>query len=74
MFTTTLNCLVTALPVMLRLGAPRKSERHGPLPTWSNDPQLSEQLLRDTGLTVEDLGVHKARDEKKSFFQQQNYW
>ena len=74
MFTTTLNRFAIALPEILRLGATKKSERRGPLPNWIKDPQLSEQLLRDTGLTAEDLGVHKAYDEKKPFFLQQNYW
>lgn len=74
MFTATLNRLAISLPKVFRFRATKRSERRGPLPTWIKDRQLSEQLLRDTGLTPEDLGVHKAYDAKKAFFLQQDYW
>ncbi len=36
----------------------------------------AKQLLREgnTSLTLEVLGVHKPHDEKRPFFQKQNYW
>ncbi|WP_020041278.1 hypothetical protein [Salipiger mucosus] len=34
--------------------------RCGPMPHWINDPQMSEQLLNDTGLSAEDLGFAEA--------------
>ena len=74
MFTSALNRLAISLPNVLRLQATRKSRRRGPMPTWIDDPQLSEQLLRDTGLAPEDLGGSKTYDEKQPFFLQKNYW
>ena len=74
MFATTLNRFAISLPTFLRGRAARKSPQEGPLPTWINDPQLSEQLLKDTGLTPDDLGLDRSYDSKKPFFMQQNYW
>lgn len=74
MFAATLNRLAISLPEILRFLATKETSRRGPLPTWINDPQLSEQLLKDTGLTLQDLGGHPVHDDKKPFFMQQNCW
>lgn len=42
----------------------------GPLPNWLDDPQLSKQLLKDTGLTIEDLCDRPLYDEDLPFFMQ----
>lgn len=42
----------------------------GPLPRWLDDPQLTEQLLKDTGLTIEDLLDRPLYDEDLPFFMQ----
>lgn len=74
MFAATLTRLAISLPEILRVRATKDRQRRGPMPTWLNDPQLSEQLLKDTGLAPEDLVGHKTYDESKPFFLQQNYW
>lgn len=74
MFAATLNRLATSLPTVLRAHTTRTIPKEGPLPTWINDPQLSEQLLKDTGLAPEDLGLERSYDSTKPFFMQQNYW
>ena len=50
-----------------------KTAPRGPLPTWINDRELSEQLLKDTGLSAEDLTGRPSYDAKKPFFMQQHY-
>ena len=52
----------------------KKTAPEGPLPRWINDPQLAEQLLKDTGLSVEDLGGRPSYEETKPFFMQQTLW
>ena len=74
MFEATLTRIAVSLPEALRVRATRKSRRHGPLPTWIGDPQLSEQLLKDTGLTPNDLRGCSSHDERTAFLAQQNYW
>ena len=74
MFATTLSRFAIALPHVLRIGAKKSVARQGKLPTWVDDPQLSEQLLKDTRLTLEELGVRPVYDDKKPFFMQQNFW
>lgn len=51
-----------------------KAERMGPMPQWLNDRDLSSQLLKDTGLSREELGLPSSYDAKKPFFMQRNYW
>ena len=74
MFEATLTRLVISLPEALQTLTKKDPRRHGPLPTWIEDPQLSKKLLKDTGLTPEDLIGSASYDEKKPFFMQQNYW
>ncbi len=59
---------------VFRVRKAKKPHPKGPLPSWINDPQLSEQLLKDTGLTIEDLGGRPTYDKKLPFFMQQNQW
>ncbi|MEZ5731717.1 MAG: hypothetical protein R3D97_05255 [Paracoccaceae bacterium] len=49
----------------------KSSSRRGPSPNWLGDPQLSAHLLRDTGLSPEDLGGVPVYDQTKPFFMQQ---
>lgn len=74
MFVTTLNRLAISLPNIFPIRAAERTPQTGPLPSWIGDPQLSEQLLKDTGLAPEDLGGDRAYDDKKPFFMQRNYW
>lgn len=74
MFAATLNRLTISIPDILGVGTTKKARPRGPLPTWINDRQLAEQLLKDTGLTPDDLGGGPAYDGEKPFFMQQNYW
>ena len=74
MFVTTLNRLAISLPNIFPIRAAKSTPQTGPLPSWIGDPQLSEQLLKDTGLAPEDLGADRAYDDKKPFFMQRNYW
>lgn len=74
MFEATLTRLVISLPEALGALTAKEPKRHGPLPTWIEDPQLSKKLLNDTGLTQEDLVGSASYDERKPFFMQQNYW
>lgn len=46
----------------------------GPLPRWVDDPQLSRQLLKDTGLSYEDLTGQTRYDDKLPFFMQPGRW
>lgn len=74
MFAATLTRLAISLPEFFRVRTTKNCQRRGPMPTWLNDPQLSEQLLKDTGLVPEDLVGHTTYDDSKPFFLQQNYW
>ena len=74
MFAATLNRFAISLSSISRACAAKTFPQKGPLPTWINDPQLSEQLLKDTGLAPDDLGIARSYDDKKPFFMQQNYW
>ena len=74
MFAATLNRLAISLPSLLRFRTVEKSLRQGPMPTWINDPQLSEQLLKDTGLAPDDLGMDRACETKKPSFMQHSSW
>lgn len=74
MFAATLSRPAFAIA---RIFAPRRATtapRLGPMPTWLSDPKLSEHLLRDTGLTPEDLGGQPTYDAAKPFFMQRNFW
>ena len=74
MFEATLNRLEITISEILRFRAAKKAPNRGPMPSWINDPNLAEQLLKDTGLTPDDLCGSSAYDETQPFFMQQNYW
>lgn len=74
MFAHTLNRLAISLPNTLRVGMRDKASQHGPMPTWTGDRFLSEQLLKDTGLTMEDLGGRSSVVDQTPKLSQQNYW
>lgn len=74
MFDATLFRLRISLPEFLRVRATKKIPPRAPMPGWINDPQLSEQLLKDTGLAPDDLSGRCTYDETKPFFMQRNYW
>lgn len=52
----------------------RKEDKKGPLPSWNNDIQLGRQLMKDTGLSPEDLSCSPSWDQKLPFFMQQRKW
>ena len=68
------NRLSQTLAAFLGLRGSNKAIRRGPMPKWINDPQLSAQLLKDTGLSADDLGGQPQFDQTKPFFMQTNYW
>lgn len=74
MFAAALNRFTMSLSLFTYRRVSRNAPKRAALPTWIDDPQLSEQLLNDTGLSPEDLGGRPVYDEKKPFFMQQNYW
>lgn len=74
MFEATLTRPIMSLARFIGLRKGKKAPHRGPLPTWINDAQLSEQLLKDTGLSAEDLGGHTSCDETKPSFMQQHFW
>ena len=74
MFATTLNRLAFSLPAIFGASTSRKTRQPGPLPKWIDDPQLSKQLLNDTGLSADDLGGRKVSNEHVPSITPQNYW
>ena len=74
MFASTLNRFTISSPSIIRARSTKQPVHQGPLPSWINDPQLSEQLLKDTGLAPDDLSLDRSYDSKKPLFMQQNYW
>jgi len=74
MFAATRIRLETSISEILRFFAAKKPSNRGPMPTWINDPQLAEKLLKDTGLTPEDLGGRAARNGRAPTLTQQNFW
>ena len=74
MLTADLTRLANSFPEFLRARASKQNPRQRPMPTWIDDPELSRHLLKDTGLTPEDLGRGHAYNEAKSILTKQNYW
>lgn len=73
MFAINLTRPLASLVQIFGVRRQEKAAPRGPLPTWINDRELSEQLLKDTGLSVEDLAGCPSYDAKKPFFMQQNW-
>ena len=74
MFAATLSRSFASFTQILGVRSVAKTSPQGPLPSWINDRQMAEQLLKDTGLTPEDLCGSPSYDDQKPFFMQQNYW
>ncbi|OSQ43027.1 hypothetical protein [Marivita geojedonensis] len=73
MFATTLSRSIFSIAKLVGIRSATKATPRGPLPSWINDRQLSEQLLKDTGLSPEDLGGSPTYDDRKPFFMQSNF-
>ena len=52
----------------------RDRTQTAPTPRWIDDPEMSRQLLHDTGLQYEDLTGQRRYDEKLPFFMQHRPW
>lgn len=74
MFATALSRPVLFLASICSGRRAKTPPARGPMPTWLNDRELSKQLLKDTGLSPEDLGGSPSYDDQKPFFMQQNFW
>ncbi|MDU8914075.1 hypothetical protein [Aestuariicoccus sp. MJ-SS9] len=74
MFTATLSRPIASIAKLFVTRSATNAPSRGPLPSWINDRQLSEQLLKDTGLSPEDLSGSPSYDDRKPFFMQSNFW
>ncbi len=74
MFAATLNRLAISPLEIVCIREGKKATHRGALPTWIRDPMLSEQLLKDTGLTSEELGEHSTGADSKRILSQLSCW
>ena len=74
MFAASFTRPTTLFAAIFGVHRTKTAQPRGPMPSWIDDPRLSEQLLRDTGLAREDLGGRPAYDDAKPFFMQRNFW
>lgn len=69
---TMTRSILTALR-LTRPARPRKTPE-GPAPKWLDDPDMARQLLKDTGLSREDLTGRPSHDPDLPFFMQRDFW
>ena len=74
MFAASLSRPIASLAQIFARPSTKPTQPQGPMPSWLSDQKMSEQLLKDTGLTPEDLGVRPSYDANKPFFMQQTLW
>lgn len=74
MFAFTLPRPVSSLVQAFGITKSIPASPRGRMPSWVEDPQLSRDFLKDTGLSLEDLGGQRSYDPSLPFFLQRNFW